>query len=173
MNSREKAFNKISSKFSECVSHGVVTTKRPGVRKVPSSIPGRTCFFSFSFFFLFLYVQSSFQFLQFSFISLYGLCFFQIINFLPYCFSPFQLLAVLQSPSRDPAIHVFLVERFVSLSVPCFFQKVCFLLPICCRALAVGRICNRDKILCCDSARQTFASLGLFTFIRTACLLQL
>ena len=53
---------------------------------------------------------------------------------------PFQLLAVLQSPSRDPAIHVFLAERFVSLSVPCFFQKVSFLLPICCRALAVGHM---------------------------------
>ena len=45
-----------------------------------------------------------------------------------------------QIPSRGPTIHVFLVERFVSLCVPFFLQKVCFLLPICCRALSVGRM---------------------------------
>ena len=53
MNSREKAFNKILSKISECVSRGAVTTKRPGVRKVLSSIPGTTCFFFFSSFLFF------------------------------------------------------------------------------------------------------------------------
>ena len=46
---------------------------------------------------------------------------------------------------------------------PCFFRKVCFLLPIC-----------LPFVICGSYARQTFASLGLFTcnwlaYIRTYC----
>ena len=141
MNCREKAFNKILSKISECVSRGVVTTKRPGVRKVPSSIPGRTCFFfsSFLFFFSFpLLLVSILVFVVFFHFFIWLMFFLDLQIF--FHIALLQLLAVLQSPSRDPAIHVFLVERFVSLSVPCFFQKVCFLLPICCRAFSVGHM---------------------------------
>ena len=89
-NSREKAFNKILSKISERVSGGVVTTKRPGVRKLPRSIPGRTCYFFFSSF-LFFFFSFTFS-LHFSYCSfLLFLCiayvFFRFINFLPYCFT--------------------------------------------------------------------------------------
>ena len=43
--SSEKALNKILSIVSQCVSRGVMVTKRPGVQEVPSSIPDRVCFF--------------------------------------------------------------------------------------------------------------------------------
>ena len=49
-----------------------------------------------------------------------------------------------------------------------FFQKVCFLLPICLQCIICGSHVTKDK--CCV---ERFASLGLFTFARIANLLQL
>ena len=56
---------------------------------------------------------------------------------------------------------------------PFFFQYVCLYCRFVCRALAVGRIVTRINAVSWHIARQTFASLGLFTFARIACLLQL
>ena len=53
------------------------------------------------------------------------------------------------------------------------FRYVCFYCRFVCRALAVGRIVTRINVVSWHIARQTFASLGLFTFARIACLLQL
>ena len=61
-----------------------MVTKRPGVQKVPSSIPGRTCF-SLLFF--------SFFSLSFTFSLLFSYCSF--VLFLYIALFPFQLLAVL------------------------------------------------------------------------------
>ena len=90
MNSREKAFNKILSKISECVSRGAVTTKRPGVRRVLSSIPGTTCFFFLlfvSFFFFSFTFSLYFSFCSFLLFVYMAYVFFRFINFLPYCFT--------------------------------------------------------------------------------------
>ena len=90
MNSREKAFNKILSKISECVSHGAVTTKRPGVRKILSSIPGTTCFFFFSCFLFFsfpLRLVFILVFVVFFYLFIWLMFFFRFINFLSYCFT--------------------------------------------------------------------------------------
>ena len=78
MNSREKAFNKILSKISECVSRGAVATKRPGVRKVLSSIPGTTCFFFFSSFLFFFF--------SFTFSLYFSFCSFLLFVYMAYVF---------------------------------------------------------------------------------------
>ena len=54
-----------------------------------------------------------------------------------------------------------------------FFQYVCFLLPICFPCVSSGTYCNEDENVSWHIAWQTFASLGLLTFARIACLLQL
>ena len=171
MNSREKAFNKILSKISDCVSRGAVTTKRPGVRKVPSSIPGTTCFFFFSsflFVFLFLYVQSSFQFLQFSFISLYGLCFFQIYKFssilLYFNFLPFS--RVLREILR---FTYFQLKGLFHSEYRVFSKKFVFY----CRFVAARYlwvVCNRDKF-CVVTQRAADIRVAWLVFVHTYCLL--
>ena len=171
MNSREKAFNKILSKISDCVSRGVVTTKRPGVRKVPSSIPGTSCFFFFSllfFFFLFLYVQFSFQFLQFSFICLYGLCFFQIYKFssilLHFNFLPFS--RVLRKILRFTYFQL----KGLFHSVYRVFSKT---FVFYCRFVAVRYlwvVCNRDKF-CVVTQRTADIRVAWLVYVRTYCLL--
>ena len=54
-----------------------------------------------------------------------------------------------------------------------FFQKVFFLLPICLPCVICGSYVTKINAVLWHSALQTFASLGLFTFARIACLLQL
>ena len=57
-----------------------------------------------------------------------------------------------------------------------FFQYVCFLLPICLPCVICGTYVTRINAVSAVSwhiARQTSAYLGLFTFARIACLLQL
>ena len=60
-----------------------------------------------------------------------------------------------------------------------FFHKVCFLLQICLRCVIswgggeCGGYVTRINAVLWHSARLTFVSLGLFTFARIACLLQL
>ena len=86
---------------------------------------------------------------------------------------------------RRKGIHavsweVFLRESLNYLwfhSVYLVFQYVCFLLPICLPCVIYGTYVTRIKAVSWHIARQTFASLacslGLFTFGRIACLLQL
>ena len=45
-----------------------------------------------------------------------------------------------------------------------FFQKVCFLLPICLPCVICGSYVTKINAVLWDIARQTFASLGLFTW---------
>ena len=77
--SRGKAYNKILLLSSQCVSHGVVVTKRPSDSTqylfvfFPSFL-----FFWFTFSFLFSYCSHVL-------VSLYCLRFFYIINFLYHC----------------------------------------------------------------------------------------
>ena len=165
MNSREKAFNKILSKISKCVSRGVVTTKRPGVRKVPSPIPGRTCFF-FSFTF-----SLHFSFCSFPLFLCVAYVFCRFINFLPYCFT--------STSCRSPESFARSCDSRISSWKVCFTQCTVFfpkslfsiadLLP---RVICGSYVTEINSVLW-HSARQTFASLGLFSFTRTACLLQL
>ena len=54
-----------------------------------------------------------------------------------------------------------------------FFQKVCFLLPICLQCIICGSHATKINAVLWQSARKRFASLGLFTFARIANLLQL
>ena len=169
MNSREKAFKKMLSKISECVSRGVVT-KRPGVRKVPSSIPGRTFFFFFFFLFTFSLHFSFCSFLLFLYMAY---VFFRFINFLPYCFTS------LSTSCRSPESFARSCDSRISSWKVCFTQCTVFfpkslfsiadLLP---RVICGSYVTEINSVLW-HSARQTFASLGLFTFTRTACLLQL
>ena len=124
INSREKAFNKISSKISECDSRGVVKTKRPGVRKVRSSIPGRTCFFFFFLLSLFFFFSFTFS-LHFSFGSfllfLYmAYVFFRFINFLPYCFTS------LSTSCRSPESFARSCDSRISSWKVCFTQCTVF-----------------------------------------------
>ena len=170
MNSREKAFNKILSKISKCVSRGVVATKLPGVRKVPSSIPGRTSFFFFLLFFsfFFLYVQSSFQFLQFSFISLYGLCFFQIYKFssilLYFNFLPFSRVL------REILRFTYFQLKGLFHSVYCVFSKK---FVFYCRFVAARQlwvICSRDKF-CVVTQRAADIRVPWLVYVHKYCLL--
>ena len=53
-----------------------------------------------------------------------------------------------------------------------FFQKVCFLMPICLPCDIWGSYVTKINAVLRHSARQTFASLGLFTwlvYVRTYC----
>ena len=110
--SREKALNKILSTSSLCVSHGVVVRRRPGVQTVPSLISGRTCFCFF---------VSSFFFFSFTFSLLFSCCsfvFFLYIAYKSYAslpYFPFNFLPFSRSPSRCPAIHVFLANVVFSV----------------------------------------------------------
>ena len=54
-----------------------------------------------------------------------------------------------------------------------FFQYVCFLFPICLLCVSFRTYCNEDECCVVTHRWQTFASLGLLTFARIACLLQL
>ena len=54
-----------------------------------------------------------------------------------------------------------------------FSQKGSSLLPICLPCVICGSYVTKINAVLWHSARQTFASLGLFTFPRIACLLQL
>ena len=54
-----------------------------------------------------------------------------------------------------------------------FFQKVCFLLPICFPCVIWGSYLTKISAVLWHNARQTFASLGLFTwfvYVRTYCM---
>ena len=53
-----------------------------------------------------------------------------------------------------------------------FFQYVGFLLPVCLCAI-FGTYVRKINAVSCHIARYTYSSLGLFTFARIACLLQL
>ena len=67
------------------------------------------------------------------------------------------------------------LEKLIVCFTRCtlFFQLVCFLLPICLHALAMSHIVTRMNAVSWHIAWQTFASLGLLTFARIGCLLQL
>ena len=57
---------------------------------------------------------------------------------------------------------------------PCtlFFQKICFLLPICLPCIICGSYVTKINAVLWHSARQIFASLGLFAwlvYVRTYC----
>ena len=54
-----------------------------------------------------------------------------------------------------------------------FFHKVCFLLPICMPCIICGSNVTKTNAVWWHSARQTFVSLGLYTFACIECLLQL
>ena len=54
-----------------------------------------------------------------------------------------------------------------------FFQYVCFLLPVCLPSIIFGPYVTRINAVSWHITWQTFASLGLFTFAPTACLLLL
>ena len=54
-----------------------------------------------------------------------------------------------------------------------FFQKVCFLFQICLLCVFCGTYVTKINAVLWQTTRETFASLGLFTFARIACLLQL
>ena len=73
--SKEKAFNKVLSTSWQCVSRGVVVMKQPGVQKVGSSIPGRTCFP--------LLFSSSFLSFSFTFSHLFSYCNFVLFLYIP------------------------------------------------------------------------------------------
>ena len=73
--SKEKAFNKVLSTSWQCVSRGVVVMKQPGVQKVGSSIPGRTCFS--------LLFSSSFLSFSFTFSHLFSYCNFVLFLYIP------------------------------------------------------------------------------------------
>ena len=94
-------------------------------------------------FFFFLYVQSSFQFLQFSFISLCGLCFFQIYKFssilLYFNFLPFSRVL------REILRFTYFQLKDLFHSVYCVFSKK---FVFYCRFVAARQlwvICSRDK----------------------------
>ena len=97
--SREKAFNKVLSTSWQCVSRGIVVMKQPGVYKVQSLIPGRTCFpLLFFFFFPFpLRLVISLVIVILFCLFIY-LKFFKFINFLSCCLiSP-------STPCRSPVL---------------------------------------------------------------------
>ena len=104
--SREKAFNKILSSFSQCVSRGMVVTKWHGMRKVPRSIRGKTRFFFFSpflFFFFFFTFSLPFSYCSFVLFLVYLYTVAQVFSI--YKFSsllpdfPFNLLVLVLSTS--------------------------------------------------------------------------
>ena len=124
----------------------------------PEFDSGQNLFFFFSslsFFFLFLYVQSSLQFWQFSFISLYGLCFFQIYKFssillyFPFNFLPFP--RVLREILR---FTYFQLKGLFHSVYRVFSKKFVFY----CRFVAARQlwvICNRDKFCVVTQPQQT------------------
>ena len=75
--------------------------------------------------------------------------------------------------------HRVLRGRLFSYLILCFtkctlfFQKVCFLLPICLPCVICWSYVTKINAVLWHSARQTFVSLCLFTFARIARLLQL
>ena len=171
MNSREKAFNKILSKiFGMCFTWRS-NNETAWCAEGPEFDSGYNLFFFSSllfFFFLFLYVQSLFQFLQFSFICLYGLCFFQIykfssillhFNFLPSSrvlrkilrFTYFQLKGLFHSVYRVFSKTFVFYCRFVAV-----------------RYLWV--VCNRDKF-CVVTQRTADIRVAWLVYVRTYCLL--
>ena len=164
MNSREKAFNKILSKISECVSRGVVTTKRPGVRKVPTSIPGTTCYFFFSSFlffsfplrlvFILVFVVFFYFFIWLMFFQIYK--FSSILLYLPFNFLPFS--RVLREILR---FTYFQLKGLFHSVYRVFSKKFVFY----CRFVAARQlwvICNRDKFCVVTQPQQTFASLPAY-----------
>ena len=75
--------------------------------------------------------------------------------------------------------RLFSKGKNLNYAIVCFtqctllFQKVCFLLQICLPSVIYGTYVTKINAVLWHSARLTFASLGLFTFARIACLLQL
>ena len=170
MNSREKAFNKILSKISECVSRGAVTAKRPGVRKVLSSIPGTTCFFFFSSFlffsfplrlvFILVFVVFFYLFICYVFFQIYKFSSILLhFNFLPFSrvlrkilrFTYFQLKGLFHSVYRVFSKTFVFYCRFVAV-----------------RYLWV--VCNRDKF-CVVTQRTADIRVAWLVYVRTYCLL--
>ena len=67
-------------------------------------------------------------------------------------------------------LNLYLIVCFTQCTL--FFQKVCFLLPICLPCVICGSYVAKINAVLRHSARQTFASLGLFTFACIACVWQ-
>ena len=104
--SREKAFNKILSTFSQWVSRGIVVTKWHGVRKVPRSMRGKTRFFfllSFSFFFFFFTFSLPFSYCSF-------------VLFLVYLYTVAQVFSIYKFSSLLPDFPFNLLVLSTSLS---------------------------------------------------------
>ena len=88
----------------------IVVTRWPGVQKVPSSIPSGTCFFFSLLFFPPLLRLVCFLVIVVLFNFFILLKFFQIYKFSSLLlYFPFNFLPFSRSPSRSPAIHIFLV----------------------------------------------------------------
>ena len=119
--------------------HSVIVVTRAGSPEFDSR---QDLFFFLSslLFFLFLDVTSSFQLLQFCFVSLYSLSFLQFINFLSYCLvslltscrSPVVLREVLRFTAKLADISANCAEHFIkyecldySLSVVQAAQVIC------------------------------------------------
>ena len=104
--SREKAFNKILSTFSQCVSRGIVVTKWHGRAEGPAFDSGKNPFFfllSFSFFFFFFTFSLPFSYCSFVLFLVYLYTVAQVFSI--YKFSsllpdfPFNLLVLVLSTS--------------------------------------------------------------------------
>ena len=67
-------------------------------------------------------------------------------------------------------LNLYLIVCFTQCTL--FFQKVCFLLPICLPCVICGSYVAKINAVLRHSARQTFASLGLFTFACIGCVWQ-
>ena len=114
LNSRLIRFEALIIKFwriSLCVPRGLVVKLWPGGSKVERSIPSKTFFSSLflfsSFFFFFLFLSFSFHFRYNSFVMFLNIAYnCYIYKFSSRLYSPFP-----RSPSRGPAIYVFLVHR--------------------------------------------------------------
>ena len=130
----------------------------------PEFDSGQNLFFFFllSFFFVFLYVQSSFQFSQFSFISLYGLCFFQIYKFSSILlYFPFNFLSLSRVLREILRFTYFQLKGLFHSVYRVFSKKFVFY----CRFVAARQlwvICNRDKFCVVTQPQQTFASLPAY-----------
>ena len=114
------------------------------------------------FFFLLFFSFSSFQLLQFSFISLYSSCVFQIYKFssillyFPFNFLPFS--RVLREILR---FTYFQLKGLFHSVYRVFSKKFVFY----CRFVAARQlwvICNRDKFCVVTQPQQTFASLPAY-----------
>ena len=88
-------------------------------------------------------------------------------------------LAIRQTIHTCASSKIIFQRENLNYSIVCFtqctlfFQNVCFLLSICLPYVICGSYVTKINAVSWHSARQTFASLGLFSFARIACLLQL